>query len=111
MSQIKIVFTKKAIYGVSDFDAEYEIKKALDYINYCIANNISYTYDVCNMLVHTMLRAAYYTTHKHLQEHTTWWYEDEQIQVTNKMCIEDINFWRHSVTCLEEKALEKLFDL
>lgn len=103
---IKIIFTKIA-KPVSDFDAESEVKAMLALLDCGEIKELK----VCNMLVHTMLRAAYHTTHKHLQEHTTWWYEDELINMTDKMGLEDINFWSHSVTCLEEKALEDLFSL
>ena len=60
------------------------------------------------MLVHTMLRAAYHTTHKHLQEHTTWWYEDEQVHMDSTMRSND--FWKNEVTCLNQKVLYKLLD-
>lgn len=110
MSQIKIVFTHKGI-PVSDFNAKTEVNRLLKHLDYYVDRNDNYNYFVCNMLVHTMLRAAYHTTHKHLQKHTTWWYENTQIEINNKMEIEDNNFWSQPCTDLEGKAFKDLFGI
>jgi hypothetical protein len=64
MSQIKIVFTKLAS-PISDFNAELEVNGILTLLDYHVESSYKQTkkVKVCNVLVYTMLRAAYYSFH------------------------------------------------
>ena len=103
--QTKIIFSSKGT-PISDFEAEYAV---LTYL-YKIQNNRVNNYEIhiCNHLIWELLRAAYHTTHRRLQESTTWWYETEQIDMDKHMRTD--NFWKYPCTTLLEDALFKLLE-
>ena len=108
-SKIRIIFTENS-KPISDFWAEHQITTWLIQIENHIDGQYKQKLEirVCNVLLFNMLRAAYYTTHSKYQEYTTWWYEDNLVDMDKDM--RSKLFWQMPKTDLEETALMKLLN-